>query len=43
MTTEGLEEYVIVKKNEYIIYEWRIYGCKYLIISKRGVVKLLFT
>jgi len=43
MTTEGLEEYVIVKQSEYILSEWREYGCKYLIASKRGAVKLLFT
>jgi hypothetical protein len=43
MTTEGLEEYVIVKQSEYILSEWRVYGCRYLIASKRGAVKLLFT
>jgi hypothetical protein len=43
MTTEGLDEYVIVKHNEYIISEWRVYGCRYLISIERGVVKLLFT
>jgi hypothetical protein len=43
MTTEGLDEYVIVKQSEYITSEWRVYGCKYLIAGKRGVVKLLFT
>jgi hypothetical protein len=43
MTTEGLEEYVIVKQSEYILSEWREYGYNYLIASKRGDVKLLFT
>jgi hypothetical protein len=43
MATEGLEEYVIVKQSEYILSEWRVYGCRYLIASKRGIVKLLFT
>jgi hypothetical protein len=44
MTTEGLEEYVIVKQSEHILSEWRrVYDCRYLIASKRGVVKLLFT
>ncbi len=43
MATEGLEEYVIVKQSEYILSEWRVYGCRYLIASKRGAVKLLFT
>jgi hypothetical protein len=40
MTTEGLEEYVIVKQSEHILSEWRVYDCRYLIASKRGVVKL---
>jgi len=44
MATEGLEEYVIVKQSEYILSEWRVKGCcRYLIASKRGAVKLLFT
>ncbi len=43
MATEGLEEYVIVKQSEYILSEWREYGYNYLIASKRGDVKLLFT
>jgi hypothetical protein len=43
MATEGLEEYVIVKQSEYILSEWRVYGCRSLIASKRGAVKLLFT
>jgi hypothetical protein len=43
MTTEGLEEYVIVKQSEYILSEWRVYGYRYLVASKRGAVKLLFT
>jgi hypothetical protein len=43
MTTEGLEEYVIVKQSEYILSQWGVYGCMYLIVSKRGAIKLLFT
>jgi hypothetical protein len=33
MTMEGLEEYVIVKYSEYIVFEWRVYGCRYLIAN----------
>jgi len=43
MTTEGLEEYVIVKQSEYILSQWGVYGCMYLIVSKTGAIKLLFT
>jgi hypothetical protein len=33
MTMEALKEYVIVKYTKYIVSEWRVCGCKYLIVN----------